>query len=409
MKASIFFDVKFLAYRTSLSAGTIILLPLLLSAAAFQQHTCELKAYSEDARYDAVFRKASHNSFEKAKAASLAAVLDKVSTIEIDIWDDKNGGLGGEMAGNWYVRHGLTGGNENNSTGNGGLDACLTDIKKWSDAHPDHEVITIVIDKKQGWGGGGNQRQPADFDALLTRIIPADRFFTPGLMLGKFGDLKTAAKAGAWPTMRSLRNKFMVVMTAGLIDNPLGIPVTTPGNEILHNYVNARGGSAIAFVAPETKEAAHVVGKPDHFNDATARSIVFFNLPDDRTNLGPIVRANGWISRTWGITENNAGFVSTIERCVNFVALDNFAEAGFNGGAMKGVLAPLQRIHHHKRGSDCEHGQWATDDVEGHHHHKRGNDCQHGEWATDDVAGHHHHKRGSDCEHGKWATDDQAF
>jgi hypothetical protein len=399
---------KFPPFRTILSAGAVILLPLILSGSALQQKACELGPFSEDARYDTVFRKASHNSFEKSRAASLAAVLDKVPTIEIDIWDDENAPKGGEKAGYWYVRHDLRGGNSNNSSSGGGLDACLTDIRYWSDAHPNHEVITIFLDKKQGWGDGGNRRQPADLDSLLTSIIPRDRFFVPVNLQGAHPDLRTAARAGAWPTMRALHGKFVVVLTGGLISLPFGI--TTPGNKILHQYVAARGSDAIAFVAPETDQAAHIVGTPDHFDATTAKSLVFFNLPHDYTNLGPMVRTNGWMSRTWGIAESNAGFVSTVERCVNFVALDNFAEAGFNGGMMQGVLVSRQRIHHHhKRGSDCEHGKWATDDVEGHHHHKRGNDCEHREWATDDVAGHHHHKRGTDCEHGKWATDDQAF
>ena len=61
--------------------------------------------------------------------------------------------------------------------------------------------------------------------------------------------------------------------------------------------------------------------------------------------------------------------------------------------------------HHHDRGSDCKHGMWATDDVDGHHHHKRSGDCVHGLWATDSINGHHHHKRGGDCEeHQQWAT-----
>lgn len=64
--------------------------------------------------------------------------------------------------------------------------------------------------------------------------------------------------------------------------------------------------------------------------------------------------------------------------------------------------------HHHKRGHDCEHGTWATDDVQGHHHHKRGYDCVHGLWATDTVNGHHHHKRGGVCEeHHQWATSEE--
>lgn len=61
--------------------------------------------------------------------------------------------------------------------------------------------------------------------------------------------------------------------------------------------------------------------------------------------------------------------------------------------------------HHHKRGDNCEHGEWATTEEEGHHHHKRGNNCGGGFWATSTVAGHHHHERGGDCvEHQKWAT-----
>ncbi|MEI6950144.1 hypothetical protein V9K67_23365 [Paraflavisolibacter sp. H34] len=71
----------------------------------------------------------------------------------------------------------------------------------------------------------------------------------------------------------------------------------------------------------------------------------------------------------------------------------------------------LAEHHHHLRGSNCGHGLWATDDVNGHHHHKRGANCyQHGVWATDDVNGHHHHKRGDNCpEHNRWATSDPFY
>jgi hypothetical protein len=65
---------------------------------------------------------------------------------------------------------------------------------------------------------------------------------------------------------------------------------------------------------------------------------------------------------------------------------------------------PVAAHHHHKRGRNCGHGWWATDESNGHHHHKRGTDCSHGVWATDNVNGHHHHKRGDDCPHGEWAT-----
>jgi hypothetical protein len=64
--------------------------------------------------------------------------------------------------------------------------------------------------------------------------------------------------------------------------------------------------------------------------------------------------------------------------------------------------------HHHKRGQNCVHGIWATDDFQGHHHHKRGSNCVHGLWATDSINGHHHHLRGGACvEHRQWATGEE--
>src|SRR6266511_191752 len=64
--------------------------------------------------------------------------------------------------------------------------------------------------------------------------------------------------------------------------------------------------------------------------------------------------------------------------------------------------------HHHKRGTTCQHGLWATTGNEGHHHHKRDTLCVHGLWATDSINGHHHHKRGGACfEHEEWATSEE--
>lgn len=361
---------------------------------------CGQRTYTDTARYDQVFRKACHNCYEKQYSPSLKAALDHTATIEVDIWDKSNKVTGsGRKRRYWYVRHNPTGGNSNNSSTGGGLDACLRDIKAWSDARRGrHEVITLFVDKKEGWGKG---RQPADLDALVTSIVPRARIFRPQDLKGARARARDAARQGAWPSMKSLTGKFVFVLTGGAM--------LFNRNKNLHRYVAARGRNAVMFVAPDTDESRDIVGKPNQFDARTAGWVVFFNVKLDRSHLCGLIRSTGGVSRVWAgdKKETDARYRRLLGQGANFIALYKFRERGFNGGRMTGVLASAPGLHHHhKRGKKCAHGKWATSDAAGHHHHRRGRHCPHGKWATSDAAGHHHHKRGADCEHRKWATDD---
>lgn len=96
---------------------------------------------------------------------------------------------------------------------------------------------------------------------------------------------------------------------------------------------------------------------------------------------------------------------------VSLVSLSLGLNAGNSGPTSEIEESRVPEHHHHKRGSNCEHGVWATDDVLGHHHHKNDVNCSDCTWSTSNetvgsVGAHHHHKRGSNCEHGVWATSD---
>ncbi len=98
------------------------------------------------------------------------------------------------------------------------LIACLTEIRTWSDANPDHLPITVQLELK-------NDGLPKPFD--LTKVVPfggaeldamddeirsvfdEDQIISPDSVRGDATDLRTAAAAGAWPTVTEAAGKIL--------------------------------------------------------------------------------------------------------------------------------------------------------------------------------------------------------
>jgi hypothetical protein len=98
--------------------------------------------------------------------------------------------------------------------------ACLTEVRKWSHAHPGHVPIFILIETKQG--SPKNLKltvpepfTPATFDALDTEIrsvFPSSEMITPDDVRGSFATLEEAIFAGNWPTLANGRGKVIFLM-----------------------------------------------------------------------------------------------------------------------------------------------------------------------------------------------------
>ena len=351
-------------------------------------------ALTAEIKFNEYFQKACHNCYEPKHAPSIHYALCSTNSIEIDIYDTRPGGRNQE----WYVRHSFSGENNNCCSGNKNFSDCLRDVKRWSEAHPDHPVLTMFIDKKQDWGTG---RMPSNLDFLIQSIFPLDQIFKPSDLLGSFSSLRAAANEGAWPTLRELQGKVIFVLTGGKLLNH---------NETQREYIESRGANAVFFITADADEVEDVLKAPDQFNSHTAPWVVFYNIKSGNEIIAPLIKSLGYISRVWGPgdwEESSQSYTRLVNDYVHYIALFEFEETRFNGGNMMGVKEIPITHHHHKRGSNCEHGRWATNDVLGHHHHRNGQACIHAHWATDVIQGHHHHKRGSDCIHEVWATDEQ--
>jgi len=286
--------------------------------------------YSPQARLDTVFRPTSHNSYLREKAPRLLDVLDRLRSVEVDIWEDR-GLWTGARAGRWYVRHLPWWGNDSNASAPGDFAACLEDVHGWSRAHPGHELLTVFVEKKQAWRAS---HAPAVLDELLVSALGRDRLLTPrDLLKAQHPSLRAVARAGAWPTEGELRGRVAVVLHGGRWHG-LG------ANRTLSAYAGDRRGGAACFVAPEAFEPRHVTGAPPGFSGEGAEWGVFFNLARGREGLARHVREQRCLSRVWGVAEDDESYARVVALGANFIGIDDVTRTDWNGGRMSGVSQP---------------------------------------------------------------------
>jgi len=293
-------------------AGTFLVLGTLSSYLHAQNEAEAL----DSVRYDQVSSKACHNCYEKGRSPSFRQVLDHVKTVEIDFFDSYSL-LGGADKGKWFVRHSpLSFGNDNCCSGDqsesNDFAACLHDVAVWSDLHPNHNVITVFLDKKQDWQ---ETRSPRDLDRLIKALISREKIFAPRDLKGPYHSLRDAVNKSHWPTIRDLRGKIVLVLTDGRIFGR---------GHVLAEYIDSREDSALVFVAPEVSSEKEILLGTSEFGKALLSSTVFFNLDADNYKLAATIHSLGCISRVWSVKENEETFLNLTSSYVNFIAVDEY-------------------------------------------------------------------------------------
>jgi hypothetical protein len=111
----------------------------------------------------------------------------------------------------------------------------LTDLKKWSDAHPNHLPIFLLIEGKEttvgdflGFIGFATAVRftPALTDAIDEEIKSVfgnslDKVITPDKVRGDYTTLEEAVLNNNWPTIGESRGKFIFVMQGASVDDYL--------------------------------------------------------------------------------------------------------------------------------------------------------------------------------------------
>jgi hypothetical protein len=121
------------------------------------------------------------------------------------------------------------------------LIACLQTVRTWSQAHPEHLPLFILIETKQGTPKSPlpfttpEQFTSATFDALdqeIRSVFSAGEMITPDQVRGSFATLNEAIRKQGWPTLAQARGKVVFLMD----QRPVG-PVYLDGHPSLRGRV----------------------------------------------------------------------------------------------------------------------------------------------------------------------------
>ena len=95
---------------------------------------------------------------------------------------------------------------------------CLGLVKEWSDAHPRHVPISLLIEFKDEGMMIDKRDLPLDVPALdrmdadVRAVFPAEKLITPDDVRGDFPTLEEAILKRGWPTLESGRSKVFVIL-----------------------------------------------------------------------------------------------------------------------------------------------------------------------------------------------------
>lgn len=99
--------------------------------------------------------------------------------------------------------------------------ACLKQLVSWSNAHPDHFPITILLNAKETQPDFISQPSPVPFSVQAYQRLDDEiaqwlkhKLITPDAIRGEFSSLKQAVLTQGWPQLDSLRGKFLFIFDA---------------------------------------------------------------------------------------------------------------------------------------------------------------------------------------------------
>ena len=94
----------------------------------------------------------------------------------------------------------------------GTLDNCLGLVRAWSDAHPGHHLITLMLEPKDDADALKLDDHYADLESVLLDTLSRSTLLVPDDVRGAHTTLREALEAEGWPTLGATRGKVMVIL-----------------------------------------------------------------------------------------------------------------------------------------------------------------------------------------------------
>lgn len=94
----------------------------------------------------------------------------------------------------------------------------LETLKTWSDAHPKHHPVFILINAKDKKIAGTKEPLPFTAEALsaidteIKQVFFDEKLITPDLVRGDFNSLEEAVLTKGWPALENVKGRFLFVL-----------------------------------------------------------------------------------------------------------------------------------------------------------------------------------------------------
>lgn len=160
---------------------------------------------------------------------------------------------------------------------------CLTQLRRWSDAHPNHAPIFILVEAKSDalpiFPGSTaplkfDRAAFDEMDRTIFDVIGRDHMVTPDQVRGTYPTLEAGVLAQHWPTLSQSRGKFVFLLLTAL--DPAALAAYHEG------HPNLEGRAAFLRATPGQSYAAFLL-----MDNATLRAK---EIPE-RVAQGYLVRA----------------------------------------------------------------------------------------------------------------------
>ncbi len=95
------------------------------------------------------------------------------------------------------------------------LTDCLSTLKGWSDVHPGHHPLAVMLEVKDPWRDSYGDAYLAKLEAEVASVWPRDRVLAPDDVQGDADNVRDGLAATGWPTLGETRGKALFVLHTG--------------------------------------------------------------------------------------------------------------------------------------------------------------------------------------------------
>jgi Phosphoinositide phospholipase C, Ca2+-dependent len=187
---------------------------------------------------------------------------------------------------------------------------CLKQVKAWSDAHPDHTPILMMINPKSSgipWVGAAKvlpwvKDSFNRMDAEIRTVFSEDQLITPDDVRGSHANLREAVTNGGWPKLGQARGKIIFTMD-------LSPEANAPYAE---GHPSLKGRVAFMTTFPDAPEAAYFTMNEPEQQQAEIQALVKRGfLVRTRADADTREAREGKTSRREAAIASGAQFIST--------------------------------------------------------------------------------------------------